>query len=159
MNLIRVAYTADENFVFPALVSLHSLLLRTKNPVEVFFMDCGIGPGLRQKVAEELAKFPHAKLTFLDGVEIPDAFAVDPHTPYVKANYARFFLPRFIPDGEILYLDCDTVILCDIAALWDECQANPAPLQAARDFLSNFRNIFCTKTFLFWRKISGSWSA
>ena len=35
------------------------------------------------------------------------------------ANYARFFLPEILPDvARVIWLDCDTLVVGDLAELW-----------------------------------------
>lgn len=47
------------------------------------------------------------------------------------ANYARFFLPMLLPAvDKVIWLDCDTLLVADIAALWDSALPNNEPMSA-----------------------------
>lgn len=142
---MRVAYAFDENFAFPALVSLHSLLRHCSSAeLEVLILDCGIGQESRKKLAA-VADLKGVPLRFIVAkAEDLKGFASDAghFSSASNANFARFLLPKILSHGSVIYLDADTLLLSDITELWDFCEARPEPILASRDYFNIFLNAF-----------------
>ncbi len=121
-TVLRVAYTASDPYAKYLGVSLCSLLQANTSfsRVECFVPDSGIRPENKQKLLEVAAPYGCA-LTFLPMPDIAARLGLQGTAAKGAAMYARLLLPAVLPDAvdKILYLDCDTVVADDLAALWN----------------------------------------
>jgi lipopolysaccharide biosynthesis glycosyltransferase/predicted O-methyltransferase YrrM len=107
----NIAYTVDESYVTPLVVSIHSLLRATTGRVSIYVLDCGLSEEGRQAIVKTIATHEDVTLTILDLP--PDSLAKK-----MGATWARIDLISVIPVERTLYLDADTLIFGDIQSLW-----------------------------------------
>ena len=107
----NIAYTADESYVTPLMVSIHSLLRATTGRISIYVLDCGLSEEGRQAIVKTIATREDVTLTFLDLP--PDSLAKEK-----GATWARIDLISALPVERTLYLDADTLIFGDIQSLW-----------------------------------------
>ncbi len=121
-NVLRVAYTASDPYAKYLGVSLHSLLQANASfpRVECFVPDSGIGPENKQKLLAIAAPY-NCALTFLPVPDIARTLGLAGAAANGAAMYARMLLSSILPGhvDKVLYLDCDTVVADDLAALWN----------------------------------------
>ena len=139
---VRVAYTADGNYLVPVTVSLFSLLenFSFAQPLEVYLVSGGISEDQKKQVQESLGKFADLpwKLHWISpNVSCLSSLRVEAH--FNQTVYLRILLPELLPAavGKILYLDCDTVIQADISPLFFTPTKGFA-LLAAQDLMGVF---------------------
>ena len=107
----NIAYTVDESYVTPLMVSIHSLLRATTGRISIYVLDCGLSEEGTQAILKTIATREDVTLTFLDLP--PDSLAKEKGT-----TWARIDLISALPIERTLYLDADTLILGDIKSLW-----------------------------------------
>ena len=108
---MNIAYTVDDSYVTPLVVSIHSLLRATTGRVSIYVLDCGLSEEGRQAIVKTTATHKDVTLTFLDLP--PDSLAKEK-----GAAWARIDLISVIPVERTLYLDADTLVLGDVQSLW-----------------------------------------
>lgn len=128
---IRLAVATDANMVEAALVVIGSALDHASRAVEVHFLGYDLEAAQRDRVRA----YCEARGAALIYHEItPALFAgaeqQDPNISLV--TLARMHLPRWV-EGRITYLDCDMLVLGDLAEVQDADLAGQ-PLGAVRDF-------------------------
>ncbi|KAH8993592.1 glycosyltransferase family 8 protein [Lactarius hatsudake] len=107
----NVAYTVDESYVTPLMVSIHSLLKATTGRVSIYVLDCGLSEEGKQAIVKTIATREDVTLTFLELP--PDSLAREK-----GAMWARIDLISAMPVERTLYLDADTLVFGDIQSLW-----------------------------------------
>ncbi|MBQ7524453.1 MAG: DUF4422 domain-containing protein [Alphaproteobacteria bacterium] len=126
-NNVPVVFCADENY-FPYLcVAINSLICNgsSGNNYDIFVIVDSVKESSKRKLAEFVSeKGENVNITFID-VE-PYLREVDKSIFYIHgyfsiAVYWRLFIPRILKNfDKVIYLDCDTVVLSDIADLYKE---------------------------------------
>lgn len=118
---VHVAFAADEKYLLPLTVAARSLCenFRTRRPLHLHVVLCGnIKDESLGRLKDSLAGTDAAlELLFLDNKRLSGLSAGLHFSP---AAYARLFLPELLPGlAKVVYLDSDTLVLSDIAALYD----------------------------------------
>ena len=118
-----IVLASDANYVVYMSIALKSVLVNA-NPdrqYEVVILDGGI-PQYDRAVISHMVK-PHANVTlrFADMRPIEEFYQGLYTRAYLtSAAYLRVFLPFVMPDyAQALYLDCDVIMLGDVAELLD----------------------------------------
>lgn len=125
---MRLAYSSDENYAPLATISAVSAL-RHNPGAEIFLL----GHNLSQK-AQNLVKSrveqAGGSFTYLDVSPELERLKAKGCNGYVSyATYARIFIPALIPGaGQILYLDCDTLVAGSLDGIFDTLVAHPFAL-------------------------------
>ena len=128
---IRIAVATDANMVEAALVVIGSARENASRGLEVHFLGYGLTDGQRDRVAAHCegggSRLVYHEIT-------PDLFdgAAQQDEDISLVTLARMYLPRWVR-GRIIYLDCDMLVLGDLAELQDAELAGQ-PLGAVRDF-------------------------
>lgn len=120
---IRIVFSSDRQYLPFLATAIASLVEHsdTSKRYEIFVLHDGILP-FEQKLVAPLAP-PHITIEFidirayLDGIN-RSVFYV--HAYLTIASYYRFFVPRIFPSfDKVVYLDCDIIVLDDVARLYD----------------------------------------
>ena len=118
---MKVVWATDQNYLKPTLVSILSLLEHASRSVAVHVM----GHGLSGAALDLLARVEtaHPGTTFahipLDG-DMFDADRWDKERDHWSPLVlARLRIPQFFESGRVLHLDSDTLVLGDVADLFD----------------------------------------
>ena len=128
---IRIAVATDANMVDAALVVIGSALEHASRALEVHFLGYQLTAAQRDRVAAQCeaggARLVYHEITpdLFDGAEQRDS-------NISLVTLARMHLPRWV-EGRIIYLDCDMLVLGDLADVQDADLAGQ-PLGAVRDF-------------------------
>ena len=136
---IRVVWSTDEHFVKPTLVSILSLLEHASRDVAVHVMGHRLsGAALdilgRVEDAYPGTTFEHIPIEY--GMLYADEWFSDRFPPVIMA---RLLLPQFFDDGRVLHIDGDTLVLDDVAPLFD-IPMDGKLIAAARDARCTWKN-------------------
>lgn len=121
MQKVPVFYACDENFVPYTLVSVSSLVQSSSqnNNYEIHVLSTGISEQ-KKSLFWQLER-SNVKILFDDvSHDVKDFESKLPiRDYYTKTTYFRFFIAEKFPQfDQVVYLDSDTVVLCDVAELW-----------------------------------------
>lgn len=117
---ISIAYGLDSNYVFPASVSIYSLLKNTKVPEDIhIYIIYDDTKGTNLDDIEEVIRNFNAKFTRIDiDGDLLKGYKL--RFSLTRVTYARWYLHELLPKvNKCIYLDTDTLILGDIKELWD----------------------------------------
>lgn len=131
---IRIVLITDENYFFPAMVTIDSLLNNTQKNVEIAVVV------FEKKDYSAYSKkyekmYPNAKVEFIffdkkNMVDVQEKFHIS------KAAYVKIYLPEILPDwNAAIFLDSDILVRKDIAYLW-----NYFTLFSTNDIIAAVRN-------------------
>lgn len=137
---VHVAFAAD-NVVSKGLAaavrSVDESLARAGRTGAVYVVDCGLTARSRRKITHS-ADPTRTSVVWLsvrdEAQELVRSLSAGSTRPYPPAAYARLLLPALLPEAvaKVVYLDADTIVRGDVAALWDEDMAE-TPLFAVED--------------------------
>ena len=129
---MRVVWSTDEDFVKPTLVSILSLLEHASKDVAVHVMGHRLSGGALDLLGRVEDAYPGTTFEHIpieDGMIHIDGWLHQNWTPVIMA---RLLLPQFFDAGRVLYLDSDTLVLDDVAPLYDTFMDGKL-IAAARD--------------------------
>ncbi len=123
-----IVLASDEAYGMPLAAALLSLAEANQRwwPLEIHILAFGISAATRRKVSRSLPEGA-AQLRWISVEERQfDALWTQDHIS--KATYARLLIPALFPGSvtKVLYLDSDTLVLSDLAPLWDTNLGNAA---------------------------------
>ena len=136
MEKITIVLSSDNNYAPYLGVCIQSLISNTSksNLYNIHILDGGISDANKEKIMQLQIK--NAKIFFIDMKSYIQNYTLSIfHTNlhFSIATYYRFFLPTIFPKlDKVIYLDCDTVVLKDIAELYKKDITNYY-LAATRD--------------------------
>ncbi len=116
---IPVFYACDSKYAPIAAVSMASLLFNTNSFIEFYILDCDMGEKNRRKMEMLKEKFSNFSIEFIK-VDSNGKFGyIELRNYLTTACFARLLIPDLKPDmGKIVYLDCDTIVMGDIADMY-----------------------------------------
>lgn len=119
MNLIKIVFSSDNNFVEQLAVAICSILINS-TPDENFKFYILDG-GITAKNKEQIKYLKKIKDFQLEFVEInQEDFKDCPISKHFKLpTYFRLKLPTLLSEDKILYMDCDIIVLKSIKELFD----------------------------------------
>lgn len=130
---LAIACAADANYALPLAVMLQSLgaNLAQGRTANVYILSDGLTAGLQARVEASVSSnlFLHWR----------PAGPLDPHLPLwgrmSATTYQKLLLPDWLPSTlpRVLWLDCDMLVLGNVAELWDATPATPAIALAVTD--------------------------
>lgn len=131
---ISILLACDNNYAQHAAVVAVSILIHTKKPdlVKLYLLDDGITDENRHRIEKSVTS-AGGQITFititpeaLSGVFVSDHIS--------RAAYFRLLMGELLPEKlkRVIYLDTDTVVLDDIAGLW-QTDLGGKPLGAVPD--------------------------
>ena len=131
---INIVFACDSNYAQHATVAMMSILKNTADPARVVFylLDDRIDPAVKRKMRASVEQ-AHAAIHFCEvAAEQFGSFFVSGQLS--RAAYFRLEMGHLLPRtvGKVLYLDCDLLVLDDIAELWQYDMAGH-PLAAVMD--------------------------
>lgn len=123
-NNIPVIFSSDNNYAEYLGVCIKSLIANSSSykNYDIFILDGGISSEHKTLINSMVQN--NISIRYIDvhpyiNQYSKEIFYIDLH--FSIATYYRFFLPEIFANfDKILYLDCDTVILEDVAKLYDE---------------------------------------
>ena len=138
MGNINVLCSTDDNFAQHCAVMATSLLRHTGNSVTIHVIESELSSDNQKKLEETINAnggeiiFHHVRDDYAKLLEVQDGCAVS------DAAYYRFYVTSLIKDEsieKILYLDCDIVVMDDVAKLF-QIDISDYPLAAVRDIVN-----------------------
>ncbi|MBO5926511.1 MAG: glycosyltransferase family 8 protein [Clostridia bacterium] len=124
-QVIPVVFAVDDNYAPLLSVALNSILsnLHKNCFLKVYVLNTGLSPENEQKIVAVAEEYSfNASIEYVDITERLNGLQDKIHLRdyYTKAIYYRIFIPSLFPEYEkILYVDCDVVLLDDIAKLFN----------------------------------------
>jgi lipopolysaccharide biosynthesis glycosyltransferase len=118
---MKFVFALDGNVVQHLAVTLLSLFeVHSGVSIDVFFILVGVSPTDVERIENLCNRFPNVTAHYLPYVmEDPDRFPITGHISL--AAYARVFVAELLPAdwSKVLYLDCDLIIRCSFAEIWN----------------------------------------
>ncbi len=120
-GVIPIFFATDDNYLPFLAVTLQSMYENSSRDYDykMYVLHSGISETFREKIMEYSK--PHFELEFVDVTTPLAEIAKDLHMRdyYTCTTYFRVFIAGMFPQyDKALYLDCDTVILGDVSALY-----------------------------------------
>lgn len=139
-DAVAVVFASDANYVPYLAAALASLIDHASagRNYDINILSSGIGEEDQAKVKSLAEGKPNISIRFLDVEALVAERAGDFFVSgYLSAStYYRLFAPSIFENyKKILYLDCDIIILADIAELFD-CDLGGKAIGAARDYFA-----------------------
>lgn len=115
---LAVAYCFDRNYLAYAAVSTFSLISSSASRLRVYWC---VTPDMHDETNEVLLRSDLAKIGDVRIVLIETGSFENWTTGFhiTPATYHRLLLPDLLPETRVLYLDADTLVLSDVAALFN----------------------------------------
>lgn len=138
-NIIRCVFASDNNYVPYLAVTIKSLLehISNENFYEIYILENGISL-YNQKLIKNLNLVENVKIEFINvDIYLEELKQKKFYTAcYLNlSTYFRFFVTKIFHNfDKILYLDCDIIILEDIANLYNIEMPDDNLLAAVRDY-------------------------
>ena len=133
--LVSTVIASDNNYVphLGALIKSIQHHFSDENYLDLIILDGGISH-LNRKLLVKLAQ-EHAN-TSISFIELKHEFAEhQTHMHFTKATFYRLILSQLISDRDrLLYIDCDTIVLDDIAKLYNQ-SLNGKAIGAVFDYI------------------------
>ena len=131
MRTIQIALATDSAYLRLALTAMDSAIRRASRPVTVHFLGDGLTSAARRALETVCRATAGTRLVYHDVSDIlPASYASHLHSS--RTVLARLHIPH-LAEGRVLYIDSDTLTLCDVAPLFDmDLRGNP--IGAVRDF-------------------------
>ena len=137
-NNIPIVFSADSNYIKYLIVTIKSLICNSSKDYnyDIYILGENISDKYKQKALVQ--KKSNVNITFIDMKPIlknidKSIFYVYDHLDI--ATYYRIFIPNLFKNFEkILYMDCDLIILDDVAKLYQK-QLNDNFIAAVRDVI------------------------
>ena len=119
---ISVVFATDNNFVPYLYVAIQSLVDNSSesNNYDIVIL-CTDVEEYKQNQFKQLEK-DNVSIRFFDMAELMAEYqdVWYTHWQYTEAMYYRFFIPQLFADyKKVVYLDCDIIVNCDIAELYN----------------------------------------
>jgi len=121
-NIVPIVFATDDNYAPFLVIAIHSMAqhLNKNNTYKVYVLQVNIS----EKHKEMINKYATDNLTieFVDITKNLEAISKKLYLRdyYTNAIYYRVFIPNLFPQfNKAIYLDCDIVILDDIAKLYN----------------------------------------
>lgn len=131
---INIVFACDSNYAQHATVAMMSILKNTADPTRIVFylLDDQIDAAVKAKIQASIEQ-AHAAIHFceVDASQFAEFFVSGQLS---RAAYFRLEMGHLLPDSveKVIYLDCDLLVLDDIAELWNYDMSNH-PLAAIMD--------------------------
>ena len=118
---IPIFYATDEKYAAMAATSMASVLFNTDSFIDFYILDCNLSPLTRRKFEMLHERFSNFSIEFIS-VDSNEKFAhIELRCHLTLACFARLLIPDLKPNlGKVIYLDCDTIVMQDIAQLYEQ---------------------------------------
>lgn len=136
---MNILYTSDNNYARILAVSIYSLLeTNGQHEVNVYILASYISKGKKKQITSLFTNPKHHVTWFDVKPEVEYAVTADRGS---VAQFSRLFFDRYLPQEvqRILYLDCDTLIMDNLAELYQMDFENYVALMAKDPFSKIYR--------------------
>ncbi|MDR2737351.1 MAG: glycosyltransferase family 8 protein [Puniceicoccales bacterium] len=122
MKTVNVAFVFDDKFSDLFMVAAYSAAKNTQFDLAIYIVDCGISEKNRKRICEMLGGLTNVKSTQFGIPTRIDTFEKYPiQGRFSSAIFYRLAIPEIFPTlDRVIYLDCDVVVVGDIADMWNE---------------------------------------
>ncbi len=139
-----IVYATDDNYAMMAAVSMYSLLVNNSSKTEYtfFILTEGLSSENKKRLTS-ICKMQEAHIHFLGAdvilKELVKKFEIPAWNNGSYGTYSRLFIGALLPDyvDDVLYLDCDTLILDDLKPLFDYRFEEGKALIGVKDIVGN----------------------
>ena len=139
MNEVVIAYITDDNYVMPTIVSINSAIMNKNESsiYKIFIIGVSINEENKKIINEFISKNINDKI-YLSILHFNQHYDFDDTHPYVtSAALFKFDIANILSDfDKVLYIDCDTIVLKDLAELFS-ININEYYAAAVKDFIAN----------------------
>ena len=120
MEMPHIVYGVDRTFLGPLLVSMWSLLKTRcgKTRVTVFTTDTGVAEAPEMRQLASLFDDAEIAVRPVDNEALQEYERAN-ETRFTAASLIPLFIPQLVSGNRCLYLDADTVVVDDIARIYD----------------------------------------
>lgn len=136
---VPIVYSVDKNYVKYLAVSMLSVLEHANRQKKYAFiiLEEGLNSSDKKKLLNIVKDFKFAEIKFVDVkpyiVSLKKAFIRGNTFHYTPAIYYRYLIPNIlIGFRKVLYLDCDIILLSDVAELY-KTDLTDYPIAAVKD--------------------------
>lgn len=134
-NLVSVVIASDNNYV-PHLAALILSICDNftgKRDLDLLVLDGGITQENQRLLIRLVSGISGVQLSFIPMMdEFQDYFV---HMHFSRTTFYRLVLEKLLPSrNKVIYVDCDTIVLGDLAELWD-LDLGDKPLAAVPDLI------------------------
>lgn len=117
-NDIAISYSTDNNYIYPLVVSMHSVMKNSK-PSKLYnftiLVTNDVTDENKEKIYSLQKEYNNCKIQIIN---MGEKFANSQESVWSKAMYYRLNLPELLPNvDKCIYLDCDTLIRHDISEM------------------------------------------
>ena len=116
INIIHIALAIDEKYVIHCLTTMASILSNTSSSVHFHILAQNLSDKSKKRL--KLLNFDYA-VSFYDISKIDLSYLPLNREHISVATYYRLLLSYFVKVNKLIYLDCDIIVLDDIANLWN----------------------------------------
>ena len=120
-NTIHIAMATDDNYVFPTIVSMTSILENRNSDTKIDFymmLSGEVSQESKNKILSLQNKYSNCNVTLIDMKDKMKELFIDRHL--TTAVYYRLMLPSLLPDlDKVLYLDTDIIAKKDLSELFN----------------------------------------
>lgn len=123
MNRIPIVLACDDNYAPYLSVALTSIQRNSSEVYnyDVFVLNRNLTEGNKKRIIDQFSDVNNFSVRFLDVNEYIKNHNFQSSTLYPVEIYFRMLIPELLKMySKAIYLDCDLVVLCDIAELWKE---------------------------------------
>ena len=139
MNNIQIAFATDMGYFEPTLIAMMSVLKHASRPFSVHFLGYQLADDAKRRLELACRSFADADLSFHELDKDMLAGATQ-KTDYISlVTLGRLGLPK-LAQGQVLYIDGDTITYGDVATLFD-LDMKGALIGAVRDVVT-LKNLF-----------------
>lgn len=122
-SAVPVVFAANDAYVPMVSTALVSVLEHASRDraYDLFVLHQDVSPENQRAVEELVARYPQARLRFIDVSGLVESHSLTTNNPHISAEtYYRFLIQDLLPYDKALYLDSDLVVRADVAELFDQ---------------------------------------
>ncbi len=135
---VPLVFACDQSYAMPLATALRSIVESNRQwwPLQFMILIFDFSERTQKEVMKSLPK-EAASISWIP-VDLSSFGEFSTHDYISKATFARFLIPRVVPEAteKVLYLDADLLVLSDLAPLW-ETDLEEAAVGAVRDGLDD----------------------
>ena len=118
---INIAYTIDNNYVIPTLISIDSIIKNSSydTKYDFYIVESGLTTYSKYLMKNHIKKYNH-KVEFVPVDTDRITKGVNLYKHLTPIAIARVVIPEILPDVDrVIYLDGDTMVTGDLSELYD----------------------------------------
>ncbi|MBQ8636211.1 glycosyltransferase family 8 protein [bacterium] len=119
---VNIVFAADDNYSLCTIVALYSLISHTskENNYDIVIFESGISEENKKIMTDLVLDYKNISLRFFNTKKFFEEYKFFNYSYYTPDTYARLYIPDVMKNHDkAIYLDCDIIVLDDIAKLYD----------------------------------------